>query len=147
MVVSILGDLNGGDEVVLGVNSGLDVVADGGLAAFAQLAAVGIGEVGLAGGAFLTGGAMTFENGLAGLDLVELAAQFLDVAFVGFDRAVGLVGLGEGGDVVGDGLVDAFDEFFDLGFGEAAGGAVDGFDKGAVDGNRVPCRRAVARSK
>ena len=37
-VVAILGDFAGGDEVVLAVNGGLDVVADGGLAALVQLA-------------------------------------------------------------------------------------------------------------
>ena len=36
------------------------------------------------------------------------------------------------------GLQDhAFDELVDLDLGEAAGGAVDGFDEGAVDGDKL----------
>lgn len=56
MIVGILSDFDGGDEVVFGVDCGLNVVANGGFAAFAQLAGVGVGEIDLAGGTVLAAG-------------------------------------------------------------------------------------------
>ncbi len=39
----------------------------------------------------------------------------------------------------GEGVLDEFVEF---GLGEAAGGTVDGFDEGAVDGNEFPAEES-----
>jgi hypothetical protein len=135
LVVALLGDFHGSDEVVLVIDGGLDVVADGGFAAFAQLAAVRVGEVDLPGGALRATGLMPLEDDFAFPDFVELAAEFLHVALLGAHGFVGFVGFREGGGVAVDGLVDAFNQFGELGLGEAARGAVDGFDEGAIDGD------------
>lgn len=48
MVGRFLGDFDCGDQVVLCINSGLNIVANRGFAAFAQLAGIEIGEIDLA---------------------------------------------------------------------------------------------------
>ena len=79
-------------------------------------------------------------------DFGEFALEFGACAFGGrggeAGRGLVLISLLEFVEVAGDGLVDGFEEFVEFGLGEAAGGAVDGFDEGAVDGDKFPAEKS-----